>query len=192
MMASKLLSCRNLRRPPAAWAMFALGLVSAGLAGPTSVIAVFPTVASAGGGRSSGGKFVMSGTVAQPGAAPTTSTKRFSVASGFWNLPAVVQVGGASVQVTLGNERMGVPLPAVVAGPESVDPVVEREAEGLGISWSTAAGDFMLEASADISDPAQWMVVESWKDGSSGRRHAWVPVSEAQRFFRLRPNPAAP
>jgi len=169
--------------------LLALALVGTGWGG---TISVSPTVAAAGGGRSSSGKYVVRGTVGQAGAAPKTASTRFSVVSGFWNMPAVVQVAGASVLVSFSRARGGMPLPAVISEPESVEPVMEREAEGLGISWSAAAGDFMLEASADISDPAQWMVVESWKDGSSGRRHAWVPVSEAQRFFRLRPNPVAP
>ncbi len=94
---------------PRFWALLAVIAGFTGLTAAETRVSIYPTVAAAGGGRSSGGKIEISGTVGQPGVGPPMRSKKLSVTSGFWNLSALVQVAGAStaVPVTISNERAG-------------------------------------------------------------------------------------
>ena len=48
-----------------------------------------------GGGTSTNGQFIVSGTIGQHDAGPTMTNGQFSLTGGFWVLPTVVQVEGA-------------------------------------------------------------------------------------------------
>ena len=155
-----------------------------------AAVSIDPTVASAGGGRSSGGKFVISGTVGQPGAGPVESGSKLSVAGGFWNLPALVRVAVAvasePVAVTIHKEWVGVPGTAAGGDPKSVAPAVVREMESLVVSWAADAGGLTLESTTDISGAVPWSVVGEVLPSGDGMNRVRVPFTESQRFFRLR------
>lgn len=175
------------------WALLAVIAGFTGLTAAETRVSIYPTVAAAGGGRSSGGKIEISGTVGQPGAGPPMRSKNFSVTSGFWNLPALVQVAGAStaVPVTISNERGGVTLAAVAGAPKSVAPTVARETESLVVSWPTDAGGLTLESTTDISGEVRWAAVGKVLTPADGWNRVRVPFTEGQRFFRLRTGDAA-
>lgn len=124
----------------------------------------------------------------QPGAGPSMGAGKLSMTSGFWNLPARVQVAVAStaVAVTISSDRAAVPSAAVADAPKSLAPAVTQETENLVVSWPVDAVGLTLESTTDLGAEGQWTVVGDLLPTTEGLQRVRVPFSGAQRFFRLR------
>jgi hypothetical protein len=77
-------------------ALFAMGVLSAGLCLPAVAQLAIPwhTIAG-GGGVSTGGVYAVTGTLGQPDAGGPLTGGHFSLTGGFWALPQLVQTPGA-------------------------------------------------------------------------------------------------
>lgn len=109
-----------------------------------------------GGGTSTGGVFIASGTLGQPDAGGPLTGGGFAVVGGFWALPVVVPTPGAPV------------LSIVPAGPGLVT-----------LSWSPATPGFVLQEKANLSQP-------NWQNAPSGATNpVVVPAALPRKFYRL-------
>src|SRR5262245_54631277 len=91
-----------------------------------------------GGGTSTNGNFLLSGTIGQPDAGPVMTNGQFSVTGGFWALPTVIQTLGAPT------------LMIVPATP------------GFAmISWTPSTPGFVLQETLSLSLP-------NWTNSISG------------------------
>jgi hypothetical protein len=109
-----------------------------------------------GGGMSTGGTYVVSGTIGQPDAGPTMTTGQYSVTGGFWALPTAVQTEGA---------------PALM---------IARAGAGLAqVSWTPASTNWVLQETLSLS-PANWV-----NSSSSFTNPIVVPAILPTRFYRL-------
>lgn len=111
----------------------------------------------AGGGKSHGERFAVSGTIGQPDAGGLMTGGRFAATGGFWPLPVLEQMPGAPV---LRIHRV--------------------EPGQITLSWSPATPGWVLQESPDLTPDA-------WVDAPSGATNPVnLPISHARRFYRLR------
>ena len=109
-----------------------------------------------GGGTSTNGRFLLSGTIGQHDAGPTMTNGQFSVVGGFWVLPQAVQTEGA---------------PTLIIAPA---------APGFAtISWAPSTAGFVLQETWSLSSP-------NWTNSPSGSTNPiTVSTDAAAKFFRL-------
>lgn len=109
-----------------------------------------------GGGVSTSAVYQVSGTIGQPDTGPVMTNSQFSVTSGFWALPQVIQTVGAPT-LTIAPAAPGYAM----------------------ISWAPASPRFVLQESPSLAAPA-------WTNSPSGSANpAIVPVSGLSKFYRL-------
>lgn len=110
-----------------------------------------------GAGSSTGGVFMVTGTVGQPDAHGFMAGGSYSVAGGYWALPVTVAA-------------VGVPTVNIV-----------RAAPGLAIiSWPTNTTGFVLQEATSLT-PANWT-----NSLSGATNPIVVPATPPLRFYRLR------
>jgi len=136
----------------------AVGLVTAMMA---SFAQDSPNRSLAGGGTSSGGSFVISGTIGQTDAG-LAAGGAFAVAGGFW--------GGAYAVQSIGALFLS------VAGAGS----------NTRFTWPDANGSFVLESANSLTAPITWTLVPNPPVDSNGQRTVTLPGTSGIRFFRLR------
>ena len=109
-----------------------------------------------GGGTSTNGNFLLSGTVGQPDAGPVMTNGQFSVAGGFWALPTVIQTLGAPT------------LTIVPAAPGFAT-----------ISWTPSTPGFVLQETLSLS-------LVNWTNSISGATNPiTVSATIPSKFYRL-------
>lgn len=112
-----------------------------------------------GGGQSTGGAYVVTGSVGQPGAG-LQSGGVYTLAGGFWSLVAAVQVEGAPALRILHN------------GAECV------------VAWPNPSTGFQLQASPSLSASA-WSDVNAVPVVVGAEKQISLPAEAGLRFFRL-------
>lgn len=116
-----------------------------------------------GGGTSTGGVYVVTGTIGQHDAGGPSTNAQFSVIGGFWAWPGVVQTPGA---------------PSLAIAPGAPGQAV--------VSWSPATPGFVLQEATSLENP-------DWVNSPSGATNPVnVPTMTSPRFYRLHkpPQPA--
>ena len=110
-----------------------------------------------GGGTSTNGPFVLTGTIGQHDAGPAMTNSQFSLVGGFWVLPQAVQVPGAPTLT------------------------ISRGSSGFAtISWATNALGYALQETWSLR-PA------NWTNSTSGSTNPiTLPITGTAKFFRLR------
>jgi len=109
-----------------------------------------------GGGASTGGVYVVSGTIGQPDAGGPMSGGQYSLIGGFWALPIAVQTTGAPT------------LTIVSAAPGQTT-----------ISWTPDTPGFVLQETLSLS-PANWI-----NSPSSATNPVTIPAALPKKFYRL-------
>jgi hypothetical protein len=112
-----------------------------------------------GGGTSSGGSYVLSGTMGQP-AAGTLAGGNYVVQSGFWS---------------------------ILATPEPSDPpVLQIDVSGptVILSWPDPYASFHLQESSSLSSPS-WTDVDAIPDTAAGRFEVPRSAIGTARYYRL-------
>jgi hypothetical protein len=116
---------------------------------------------ASGGGTSSGGSFVISGTIGQADAG-LVSGGAFAVEGGFW--------GGAYAVQSIGAPFLSV--------------------AGVGtnalFTWPDANGSFVLESASSLTAPVTWSLVPNAPVDLNGQRSVTLPGTSGIRFYRLR------
>jgi hypothetical protein len=109
-----------------------------------------------GGGTSTGGVYLVSGTIGQPDAGGPMTNGQYSVTGGFWALPTAVQ--------TTGSPKLTI----VPATPGNAT-----------ISWTPATPGFVLQETWVLSPP-------NWTNSTSGTTNPIVvPATLPSKFYRL-------
>ena len=111
-----------------------------------------------GGGTSTGGVFVVSGTIGQPDAG-RLSGGSFSIDGGFWGIVSAVQ------------SPNGPPLS------------VQRVGNAVRVSWPTNAAGFVLEQSLTVT--SAWSQVLFPSTTNAADISLTVPAPSGIRFYRL-------
>lgn len=114
-----------------------------------------------GGGTSTNGQYVVSGTIGQPDAG-AMSGGNYAIQSGFWSLYMATQTPGAP---TLTIRRIG---------------------SNVEISWAADAIGFELEEAGNLDPVISWLEVGVAPTVVEGQKIVTVPVQPGQHFFRLR------
>jgi len=108
-----------------------------------------------GGGTSTNGQYVLSGTAGQPDAGGSMTNGQFSLIGGFWVVPEAVQAPGA---------------PALS---------IAKAAPGLAtISWAPATAGFVLQES--LNPTGGWT-----NSASGATNPVTVPAVVPRKFYRL-------
>jgi hypothetical protein len=114
-----------------------------------------------GGGTSTGGVILVSGTIGQPDAGKM-SGRNFTLDGGFWSVVTVIQTPGA-------------PYLSVV-----------RSNNAVIVSWPSSDPSWRLHATTNLSaTPITW--AEIFPPYQTNATHAWItlPAPSWNRFFRL-------
>jgi hypothetical protein len=115
-----------------------------------------------GGGISSGGEYVLSGTIGQPDAA-TLSGGEFTLSAGFWGVVAAIQTPEA-------------PHLTIVA----------NAANTIAVSWPGPAPGWVLQVATGLSStPVLWSNLPGPYQAADSRLLYVEPVSQGNRYFRL-------
>lgn len=64
--------------------------------------------------------------------------------------------------------------------------IIVRDGTNVVLSWPVSATNFELEAAESLSPPIEWLPENAVVQEADGRRFVTLPISGAQRFFRLR------
>lgn len=116
-----------------------------------------------GAGTSTGGVYVLSGTIGQPDAGGPLTNAQYAITGGFWALPIAVQQ------------------------PESPVLTITPAAAGLAtVSWTPTAPGFVLQESLSLS-PAAWVNAPS-----GGTNPISVPATAPAKYYRLARPSGAP
>jgi hypothetical protein len=114
--------------------------------------------ADGGGGTSSGGNYVLSGTMAQPDAG-AMSGGRYAIEGGYWNGPEILpSPGGPALTVT-------------------------RAGADFTLAWPDPSPGWLLEKSGDLIN---WTLVSTAPVISGGYKTVAVPSAPGREFYRLR------
>lgn len=131
---------------------------------PLSVLAQFSldwSAVTAGSATSTGGVYTLSATVGQPVAGRITGGE-FAVEAGFWSVIRLVQTEGAPVLA------------------------IQRTATNtVVLSWSKTEVPWKVEEVPDAS-AAQWTGVGAEPQLVGDRYQLVIPLTEGNRFFRLK------
>lgn len=115
-----------------------------------------------GGGTSSNGQYVVSGTIGQHDASQQPmSGGNYSLTGGFWSLLSVVQTPGAPLlKITLTTTNTAV------------------------ISWPSSATDFSLQQNSDLNT-SNWIAPAESISNDGTNKFIIVNPSSGNRFYRL-------
>jgi hypothetical protein len=114
---------------------------------------------SGGGGTSTGGVYIVSGTIGQPDAGAMTGGN-YSLTGGFWSLIAV--------------QTPGAPLLTITPSGSNVI-----------ISWPSPSSGFGLQENPDLN-PATWSAVPATNNDSGTVKSITIPAAPGNRFYRLK------
>ena len=114
-----------------------------------------------GGGTSSNGQYVVSGTIGQPDAGRTMQGGSYSLTGGFWSLISVLQTPG---------------MPHLN---------ISHSGNRVVISWADT-GSYTLQQNAHLSTPAGWTDSSLTVTTTNGVSSAVISAPAGNLFFRLR------
>jgi hypothetical protein len=112
-----------------------------------------------GGGTSSGGQYMVSGTIGQPDASGALSGGNYSLTGGFWALIQVVQTSGAPILY------------------------ISHSGSTVTIYWQNVSG-WTLHQNGNLATPTGWTQNNSWTT-SNGTNYLNVSSATGNLFFRL-------
>lgn len=115
-----------------------------------------------GGGTSTGGQYVVSGTIGQHDAGGPMTGGNYSLTGGFWSLVAAVQTPGA---------------PFLTVFRTSTNTVV--------ISWPDPSTGFVLQQNGDLK-PTNWGNVSATPNVVNGQKQIIVAPPVGNLFYRLK------
>ncbi len=115
-----------------------------------------------GGGTSTGGQYVVSGTIGQHDAGGPMTGGNYSLTGGFWSLVAAIQTPGA---------------PLLTVFRTSTNTVV--------ISWPAPSTGFTLQQNPDLK-PTNWGSVGTTPSVVNGQNQVIVSPPVGNEFFRLK------
>ncbi len=115
---------------------------------------------SGGGGTSSNGQYVVSGTIGQQDASGAMTGGNYSLTGGFWALYAVQTTGAPLLTIS-------------VSGANAV------------LTWPTNAAAFTLESTRSLGAAAVWTTNLTAPVVVNGQNTVTNPITGTQMFFRL-------
>jgi hypothetical protein len=113
-----------------------------------------------GGGTSTGGTYVVSGTIGQPDASGQMSGGSYSVTGGFWGLIAAVQTAGAPLLT------------------------ITRAGNNVQVSWANT-GSFTLQTNGNLTSGV-WANSSTSVNTTNGINSIIVSPPAGNLFFRLK------
>jgi hypothetical protein len=116
---------------------------------------------SGGGGTSSNGQYVVSGTIGQPDAGGPMTNGNFSLTGGFWALFAVQTPGAPYL-------------------------FLNQAGTNVILSWSAGATGFLLENNSSPMAPNGWMTVSPGPSTVNGTNYVTNAIVPGNRYYRLR------
>jgi hypothetical protein len=117
---------------------------------------------SGGGGTSSNGQYVVSGTIGQQDAGGPMTNGNYSLTGGFWSLLSVVQtVGSPTLRVFLTTSNTAV------------------------IAWPAASTGFTLQQNSNLG-PNNWTTVGSSVNVVGNENQVVIAPPSGRQFFRLK------
>ncbi|MGH7950452.1 MAG: hypothetical protein ACREFE_00815 [Limisphaerales bacterium] len=114
-----------------------------------------------GGGASSNGQYLVSGTIGQHDASGAMSGGNYSVTGGFWSLISVVQTAGAPTLY------------------------ISHSGNTVMIYWQNVSG-WSLQQNSDLSVPAGWSPNNDWTTNPNGTNYLNLTSPPRNLFFRLK------
>jgi hypothetical protein len=114
-----------------------------------------------GGGTSSNGQYVVSGTIGQHDAGGPMTNGNYSLTGGFWALYAVQTPGAPYLFITQ-------------SGTNAI------------LSWSAGATGYLLEDNSSLSSPAGWTTVSPVPAPVNGTNYVTNTITPGNNFYRLR------
>jgi hypothetical protein len=116
---------------------------------------------SGGGGTSSNGQYVVSGTIGQHDAGGPMTNGNFSLTGGFWSLYAIQTPGAPTLFITKsGNNAI--------------------------LSWSASAAGYLLENNPGAMAPGGWTAVSPGPSVINGTNYVTNAVVPGNKYYRLR------
>jgi hypothetical protein len=116
-----------------------------------------------GGGQSSGGPFVIQGTLGQPGTGSSQGGP-YQLVAGFWPVAiAVSDPTGPALRI--GNER------------------------GTFVAWPSNSRGFRLQSTGNLTAPAVWTDVKEAPVMIGNEWRIAVPITGQVQYYRLRADP---
>ncbi len=127
--------------------------------------AITKSTIDAGGERTPGTRFTLTGTIGQPDAAPrfVSADNRFAIEPGFWSRATVVQTPG---------------LPELTMRPHTLRNYTL-------LAWPVAANGYILQQSPDLA-PNSWTDVGITVVDTATEHTVSYPMTARRAFFRLR------
>lgn len=113
-----------------------------------------------GGGTSAGGGYSVSGTIGQADASRELTSKRYSLAGGFWSLLAVSSLSGPRLTIVCTGTNTAV------------------------VSWPASAGDHQLQYNTNL-DSTNWIAVGEMTHDNGSEKFILVNPVVGHRFFRM-------
>jgi hypothetical protein len=116
---------------------------------------------SGGGGTSSNGQYVVSGTIGQQDAGGPMTNGNFSLTGGFWALYAVQTPGAPYLFIT-------------------------QSGKNAILSWSASATGYLLEDNSSPTAPNNWTTVSPVPPPVNGMNYVTNGIVPGNNFYRLR------
>jgi hypothetical protein len=116
---------------------------------------------SGGGGTSSNGQYVVSGTIGQHDAGGPMTNGNFSLTGGFWSLYAV-QTPGAPMLF------------------------IAKSGNNAILSWSASAAGYLLEINPSLTTPGGWTTVSPVPPPVNGTNYVTNAIVPGNNYYRLR------
>lgn len=116
-----------------------------------------------GGGTSTGGQYVVSGTIGQHDAGGPMTGGSYSLVGGFWSLVAAVQTPGA-------------PFLTVFRSPTNT----------VVITWPAPSTGFVLQQNGDLKTTTTWLNVSATPTVVNGQNQVIVSPPIGNEFYRLK------
>lgn len=114
-----------------------------------------------GGGTSSGGGYVLSGTIGQPDAGGPMTAGSYSLTGGFWSLLTVIQTPGTPMlTITLTSTNTAV------------------------VAWPSSSAGFVLQQNANLAI-ANWTAPSEPVNDNGTNRFIIVSPPAGNQFYRL-------
>lgn len=113
-----------------------------------------------GGGTSSGGDLVLSGTIGQADAGVTMTNGSFALTGGFWSVFAV--------------QTPNAPLLTII----------RSAANGAHVSWPSPSTGFVLQQNSDLNS-TNWVNVPQAVSDNGATKSIMVSPTTGRRFYRL-------
>ena len=114
---------------------------------------------AAGGGESSGGEFVVRGSI-EPIAGSRAQGGAFSVDTGFWNIEVTTEAGPVTLSIV-------------------------RSGSNLIVSWAARA-NFEVQICEDLNNPLNWSKLDVMPASVDGQDSITLPLDASRRFLRVK------